>query len=170
MKLIQMKFKFNIFFIIITIICFACNIESTNQPIQKKIPTFSINSLDKTTKISIDQYKNTPIVLNFWYPSCPPCKIEISYLQQLYEELDGSVQFIGVQQIGIDSPQDGLIFIEENGITYPIGIGTSETLLDYKISSYPTTIFIDKNHKIKYRHEGPLSLKSLRTKINQLIN
>ena len=60
--------------------------------------------------------------------------------------------------------------MKEKGITYPIGIGASEMLLDYKISSYPTTIFIDKNHKIKYRHEGPLSLRNLRTKINQLIN
>ena len=135
-----------------------------------KLEELKKQGVTEVNGIPIDQYKNTPIVLNFWYPSCPPCKIEISYLQQLYEELDGSVQFIGVQQIGIDSPQDGLIFIEKNGITYPIGIGTSETLLDYKISSYPTTIFIDKNHRIKYRHEGPLSLRSLRTKINQLIN
>ena len=169
-----MNFKFKILFLIIIIICFACNINidgttTYNTDSQKPAPSFNIDSIDKTTQISINKYKNIPVVLNFWFPSCPPCKVEISYLQQLYEEFDGSVQFIGIQQIGIDSPQDGLIFIKEKGITYPMGIGTSKTLLDYKINSYPTTIFIDKNHKIILRHEGPLSLKSLRNKINQLI-
>ena len=172
MKLTQMNFKFKILFLIIIIICFGCNIKSIttyNTDSQKPAPTFNIESIDKTTQISINKYKNIPVVLNFWFPSCPPCKIETSYLQQLHEEFDGSVQFIGIQQIGIDSPQDGLIFIKEKGITYPMGIGTSKMLLDYKINSYPTTIFINKNHKIILRHEGPLSLKSLRNKINQLI-
>jgi len=163
-----MNFKFKILLLIIFITCLACNIETTSETNQKTAPTFSIDSLDKTTKISIDEYKNTSIVLNFWFPSCPPCKTELSYLQQIYEEFAGSIQFIGIQQIGIDSPQDGLILIKEKGITYPMGIGTSTMLLDYKISSYPTTIFIDKDHKIIIKHEGPLNLKNLRYKVNQL--
>ena len=113
-----MNFKCKILLLIIFITCLACNSETTSETNQKTAPTFSIDSLDKTTKISIDEYKNTSIVLNFWFPSCPPCKTELSYLQQIYEEFAGSIQFIGIQQIGIDSPQDGLILIKEKGITY----------------------------------------------------
>ncbi len=35
---------------------------------------FGNENFDKGQAISLDTFEGQPIVLNFWYPSCPPCR------------------------------------------------------------------------------------------------
>ena len=60
------------------------------------------------------------VVLNFWFPSCPPCRAEMPAFQQAWEEVQGEdVVFLGlfVPQ-GFDTEQDALDFVDELGLTY----------------------------------------------------
>ena len=64
-----------------------------------------------------------PIVINFWFPSCPPCRAELEHFENVYQQYGepsgGDVQFVGVQQLGLDSIADGEALFEELGITFP---------------------------------------------------
>ena len=47
--------------------------------------SYSLTALDGTT-IPNEDIKGQAVVLNFWAPWCPPCKMEIPWLQRLQNE------------------------------------------------------------------------------------
>ena len=92
-----------------------------------------------------------PIVINFWFPSCPPCRAELEHFEEVYQEFgepSGSdIQFVGVQQLGLDSIEDGAALFEELGVTFPgLPDNASAIQIAYNVFSYPTTVFLDRNH------------------------
>ena len=44
-----------------------------------------------------EELKNHAVVLNFWYPSCPPCRVEMPAFEAAWQELkDEPVRFLGL--------------------------------------------------------------------------
>ena len=90
-----------------------------------------------------------PIVVNFWFPSCPPCRAELGHFENVYQQFGepsgGDVQFVGIQQLGLDSIEDGAELFDEVGVTYPgLPDNGSAIQIGYNIFSYPTTVFLDR--------------------------
>ena len=112
-----------------------------------------------------------PVVVNFWFPSCPPCRAEMPDLQEAYAEFkDQGVQFVGVQQLGIDSKADAITFLEEVGVEYPnIPDENASIQLEYRILSYPTTVFLDRNHDIAKKWNGLITKEDLREQIENIV-
>ena len=111
-----------------------------------------------------------PVVVNFWFPSCPPCRAEMPDLQEAYTEFKGrGVQFVGIQQLGIDSREDAIAFLEEVGVEYPnVPDENSAIQLAYKILAYPTTVFLDRNHDIVKKWSGLITREELREQIENI--
>ena len=111
-----------------------------------------------------------PVVVNFWFPSCPPCRAEMPDLQEAYTEFkDRGVHFVGVQQLGIDSKDDAIAFLEEVGVEYPnIPDENAAIQLEYRILSYPTTVFLDSNHDIAKKWNGLITREDLREQIESI--
>ncbi len=112
------------------------------------------------------EYEGKPIVVNFWFPSCPPCRAELQDFEKVYQEFgdpgSGEVVFVGVQQLGIDTPQDGAMLFEELGVTYPgLPDQASGIQIAYKIFSYPSTIFLDANHNSFRVWQGAINEEQL---------
>jgi thiol-disulfide isomerase/thioredoxin len=115
----------------------------------------------------LSRLEGQPVLLNFWFPSCAPCRAELPDLQAAYEAHGDDIQFLGVQLLGLDSAEEGQEFLDELGITYPSGADpTSQLVRNFKIVGFPTTIFIDSNHNIVKKHAGFLSAGSIETLIN----
>ncbi|MCX8251781.1 MAG: TlpA disulfide reductase family protein [Dehalococcoidia bacterium] len=119
---------------------------------------------------NLDRLEGRPLVLNFWFPSCPPCRAELPDLQAAYEAHADEIQFLGVQLLGLDSAEEGQEFLDELGIEYPSGADTDNQMVrDFKIVGFPTTIFIDSDHNIVKKHAGILSAGSLEALINSTV-
>ena len=52
--------------------------------------------------LRLSQFKGQPVVVNFWYPSCPPCRLEMPHFEAASKE-HREVQFVGVQLLGLDT-------------------------------------------------------------------
>ena len=112
------------------------------------------------------QLQGKPVVINFWFPSCPPCRAELPEFESAYQEYGppggGDIAFVGVQQLGLDSIQDGIDLFAELGVTFPgLPDNGSHIQLAYEIFSYPTTVFLDRDHNEFRKWQGALTHDTL---------
>ncbi len=125
--------------------------------------------------IRLSEFAGKPVVLNFWFPSCPPCVAEMPDFETAYQEFkDDGVEFIGIQLVGLDSVDDGQEFVNKIGVNYSVGpdkIGDKmgEIVMEYMISGFPTTVLIDRDGNIQRRWSGALDLEKLRELIHEIM-
>ena len=133
-------------------------------------PQISAETFDHG-KFDLAELSGQPVVVNFWFPSCPPCRAEMPDLQEAYTEFkDQGVQFVGIQQTSVDSVADAVAFLEEVGVEYP-NIADEKFAIqkEYKVLAYPTTVFLDRNHDIVKKWSGIISKKDLREQIENIV-
>ena len=124
---------------------------------------------------TLSQYKGKTIFLNFWGTWCPPCRAEMPDIQKLYEEFDqegeDALVILGVAapNLGKEKSEDGIkTFLEENGYTYPVLMDTEAELFQtYGITSFPTTIMIDRDGNLFGYATGQLNEETMRSIIQQ---
>ena len=128
-----------------------------------ELALFSNENHAEGEMVSLSDFTGRPVVLNFWFPSCPPCRAEMPDFEAAFlRHKDTGLQFIGVQQVGLDSARDGQEFIDEIGISYAIGPDVDSTIfLAYEITSFPTTYFLDRGHNVVRKWQGPLNEEKL---------
>ena len=106
-----------------------------------------------------EQYAGNVVVINFWYPSCAPCRDEMPEFQKAWEELDGdSVRFLGLfVPRGFDTEQGAREFVADLGLTFDFATDRRETIATaYDIELYPTTWFIDREGRVAATHVSAL--------------
>lgn len=119
---------------------------------------------------SLDDHAGKPVLVNFWFPSCPPCRAEMPDLQAAYEEYGEQVAFIGVQQLGLDSAASGAEFVMELGLTYPSMADVGSTVqFGYEVFSFPTTVFLNKDHEIARTWTGIIGEEQIAEQLDALL-
>ena len=131
---------------------------------------FGNENFEKDQPISLNTFEGKPVVLNFWYPSCPPCRLEMPHFEAAFKSHKGEVAFVAIQQLGLDSVDEGQKFVEEFGLTYAVGPDTSGTVIrEYDVKTFPTTIFLDADHNIVRKWAGPLNEEKLNELIEEIL-
>jgi thiol-disulfide isomerase/thioredoxin len=91
------------------------------------------------------------VVLNFWGPWCPPCRVEAPDFSAVAKETkaDG-VEFMGVAVR--DSEQNVAAFLKDQQISYPSLFDrpgkTVQRFRDLRVAGFPFTIIIDKQGRV----------------------
>ena len=143
---------------------------------EKLTPAVDFNLTDQNGNThTLSQYKGKTIFLNFWGTWCPPCRAEMPDIQKLYEEFDqegeDALVILGVAapNLGKEKSEDGIkTFLEENGYTYPVLMDTEAELFQtYGITSFPTTIMIDRDGNLFGYATGQLNEETMRSIIQQ---
>ena len=119
-----------------------------------------------------EQYDNNVVVVNFWYPSCPPCRDEMPEFQRAWEELNGEpVRFLGLfVPRGFDTEQAAREFVAKLGLTFDFATDRKETIATaYGIEYYPTTWFIDRGGKAAATHVSALDAERITGIVRELI-
>ncbi|PKB68103.1 MAG: hypothetical protein BZY81_02790 [SAR202 cluster bacterium Io17-Chloro-G4] len=121
-----------------------------NEP---KAPDFQLTQFDGSEFRLSSQAGENMTVLNFWYPTCPPCREEMPSFEAAWQRLQSEnqeVKFLGlfVPQ-GFDSEQDARGFVAELGLTYGFATDLHARIAEmYQVEVYPTTVFIDKSGRV----------------------
>lgn len=117
----------------------------------------------------LSDHKGKVVVLNFWATWCPPCRAEIPGFIDIQRDLAGDgVLFVG---IALDDGGWNAVtpFANARGINYPVVLGNGATARRYGgITALPTTLILDRNHTIRYVHEGLILEHSLRKALVEL--
>ena len=108
-------------------------------------PDFAVELFDGGKFRLSEQYADNVVVINFWYPSCPPCREEMPEFQRAWRELQGEeVRFLGLfVPRGLDTEPTARAFVAELGLTFAFATDRGETIAAaYGVDFYPTTWFI----------------------------
>jgi peroxiredoxin len=151
--------------------------EGQGEPEQRRVldvgtaaPDFSLQDTAGET-VSLESLAGKPVVVAFFAPWCPHCQEEAPRLNQIHAQYGDRVHIVSISAtpFGKDYGQtksriaphpritidDLKWFKDEFGVTYPllfdpsIGVGTS-----YQIRSFPTTYFLDADHRVVEVFEG----------------
>ena len=81
----------------------ACGGESASAP-DFELTLFANEDHRAGETLRLSRLADRPVVLNFWFPSCPPCVAEMPHFEEAYQKFKPEgVAFIGVQLLGLDS-------------------------------------------------------------------
>jgi cytochrome c biogenesis protein CcmG/thiol:disulfide interchange protein DsbE len=121
---------------------------ANTQPDQHQTaPDFQLNDL-KGNVVSLGDFKDKVVFLNFWATWCGPCRQEIPHFIDLVEQY-GDDGFV-VLGVALDSREFDKVpaFVKENGINYPIVLDDKGVSNLYGgIRSIPTTFVINREGK-----------------------
>ncbi|MBD3347776.1 MAG: redoxin domain-containing protein [Candidatus Eisenbacteria bacterium] len=116
-------------------------------------PGFTLSDLDGE-EVSLSDFEGKVVVLDLWATWCPPCRKEIPFLVELYDDLEN--EGLVVLGVGLDQGGRGVLapFAEEYGITYPVLVGDRAVQAAYRVTSIPTTFLIGRDGRIAVKHVG----------------
>ena len=116
-------------------------------------PDFKLDTFEGKP-LSLAEYKNKVILLNFWATWCGPCRAEIPDLVQLQNKYKDQLQIIGLV-VDDDDPDAIKKFADQFGINYPVAIATDALRVEYGgIPALPTSFLLDAQGRVVQKHEG----------------
>jgi peroxiredoxin len=131
---------------------------STGTSVGDLAPDFELPDLDGQS-VSLSGLRGKPVLINFWSTGCPPCRDEMPYLQEIYDEWSGTELALLAINIG-DSPAKVEEFMQGYSFTLPVLLDTSQGVaLKYNIRYIPTTFLIDREGIIQTTRVGAFSNK-----------
>jgi thiol-disulfide isomerase/thioredoxin len=192
-----MKYKFGLIILLVLVALFVTNIIKQSFEENEKVDGASISYEEDLTKessvlkknevapnitlktldgkdVQLADLKGKNIVLNFWATWCPPCKREMPDLQKYYTDYKDqqNVVVIGANlTFSKDSKEKVESFIESYDLSFPIYLIEDKDVLDlYRITTIPSTFFIDIDGRVQRKMVGPLTTSSLESYVDELID
>ncbi len=144
--------------------------ESTRQTQFEKAPDFALQDYDGKTVRSAD-FAGKPLVINSWAAWCPFCRKELVDFAAAQKEFGDDVAIVAVDRA--ESRETAKKYTDELGITNDLIFLLNPSDSFYQSIggfSMPETIFIDRNGNIAERKRGPMDVKEIRERIQQLIS
>ncbi len=108
-----------------------------------------------------------PMVLNYWYSTCAPCRKELPAFAAVHGEYGDRVRFVGINPL--DTPEVNESFARDRGVKYEllrdVGDRYGSTI---GIATAPFTLFVAADGSI-VEQTGVLDEDELRANVEQLL-
>ena len=128
-------------------------------------PAATLTDRDGNTFSSLDLV-GQPMVVNFWFSTCPPCAKELPDFAEVHAEVGDEVRFVGVNTI--DSVPVMERFAGERGVQYELYRDEFAELTNgIGASAFPVTIFVTSEGVI-VQQTGVLDADALRAEVESL--
>jgi peroxiredoxin len=121
--------------------------ETTLINVGDEAPNFSVEMLDGST-VTLSALRGQKVLLIFWATWCPPCRQEMSHLQEV---IDANPDVV-VLPISRGEKRDVVeAFLQKMGYTFPVGLDVEQAIYRKYASNYiPRSFVIDGNGKVVY--------------------
>jgi cytochrome c biogenesis protein CcmG/thiol:disulfide interchange protein DsbE len=122
-----------------------------------KAADFTLPSVLDGKEYSLSQFNGKVVMVNFFTFFCGPCRDEMPYLNQIYQENKGS----GYVSLGIglaSDPTQLRFLVKQLNLDYPVLVGNDKVAKDYgNVEVVPTTFIIDRQGNIAHKIVGSRS-------------
>ena len=117
--------------------------------------------------VTISTGENRPMVVNFWFSTCEPCRREMPAFAAASAEYEGRVDFVGINPN--DSGERAASFMDEMGVTYPNYLDDGDQLARARVATMPTTFFLAADGTIVARESGEVTADELAVLLTDLV-
>ncbi len=137
----------------------------TNVPVAGKLfPTISLENLSGED-VDFSTLRGKPMVVNFWFSTCEPCKREFPALLNAAAKTQGDITFVGV------NPQDTAVaaqdfvdeYADESITLIYVRDPNGDLLTNLGVGTFPMTLFVDAGGVIVSQRAGEITSKELAT-------
>jgi peroxiredoxin len=112
----------------------------------RTFPTVDVETLAGDT-FSTGDLLGKPLIINFWYSTCAPCKKELPAFAAAHAKYGDQVRFVGVDTLPPSDNEEN--FARDKGVKYELLYDTDgELTTAVGIANSPQTLFIDAHGKI----------------------
>ena len=154
MRLFNIKHVTILIIPVLLLLLTGCSVGFTKSTTQEKLaPDFRLKNLEGQL-VTLSEFRGKPVLINFWASWCQPCREEMPYLQQVYDEWASKGLVLLTIDIG-ETPATIKKFFAENNLSLPVLLDTDkEVSQEYGITGVPETFLIDKNGIIRKKQIG----------------
>ncbi len=119
-------------------------------------PAFAGTTLDGDP-LALADFRGRPVIVNFWGPSCVPCRNEFPlFLAKLSEHRADGLAIVGV--LMFDPPAPARDFVADFGATWPTVDDQDGTIRTaYRAVARPQSYFIDRDGILRELQIGELT-------------
>ncbi len=130
-------------------------------------PAFDVARLDRPgERIRLTDFRDTPVLVNFWASWCVPCREEMPELEAVRARYGGRLEVVGINMW--DDPESAGALLEELGVTYPQGVDRSgDVVRAFGIDVVPSTAFITADGRFAALANGKPSPAELQSMISE---
>ena len=132
-------------------------------------PNFTLTSLDGK-QVRLSDLRGKPVMLNFWYATCPGCLEEIPGMQKFYASQQAAGKDLVILGINsVDDAQTAQQFVQQEGITYAVVLDHQQHVaMLYNLTATPTSYFIDRQGIIRSVYVGPIGVATLQQRVAEI--
>jgi cytochrome c biogenesis protein CcmG/thiol:disulfide interchange protein DsbE len=119
---------------------------SSDNPIERgrPVPAIAGTTLDGAA-FDLGSLRGRPVIVNFWGPSCVPCRDEFPlFTAKLGEHAADGLQIVGV--LMYDPPAPARDFVNEFGAAWPTVVDEAGSIRTaYRVAARPQSYFVDRD-------------------------
>ena len=118
-----------------------------------KAPDFTVEMLDGRS-VTLSELQGKPVLLIFWATWCPPCREELSHLQEGVIDLFGDqITVLPISRGEKRETVEG--FLDKMGYTFPVGLDGDQSIYKKYASNYiPRCFVINAKGVVEYAGVG----------------
>lgn len=141
----------------------------TNAPVVgKQLKNANVRALDDQVIETASLFTTgKPLLINYWFSNCQPCKREMPALQAAFEKFGDRVSFVGINTQ--DSPEVARSFVKDIGVTYEIlRDPNGDSIVANGVSIFPTTFFVNAAGTIIKQVSGELTADDIEAAFTEM--
>jgi thiol-disulfide isomerase/thioredoxin len=134
---------------------------STHQLMFQQAPDFTMTRLSDGAQVTLSETRGQTVLINFWATWCPPCRLEMPWLQSVYEKYKDQGFDILAVNAGERVPAAQVEatvqhYIDQASLTFPVLIGDNAFAVqrDYAVYGLPASFILDTEGNVIHEHGG----------------
>jgi thiol-disulfide isomerase/thioredoxin len=151
----------------------SADVAKLRETNARPAPGFSLPDYPDRRMVSLADYRGKVVLINFWYPSCGPCRGEFPTLQRVLDKYkDRGFEILSLNVL--PEEKDFVVpYLAKNRFTFrPLETTTEWAEKTYGARGFPTNVLVDADGRIVFRPgiiRSPREQRSFELQIESLL-